>query len=304
MFSVFRISLVALASGLLSGAAQAGICVVVDEERDNLDADVRKAAISLLSNALEEEGETLGEPCSETYTISHVKLGASITVRLAKDDDSRSMTASSLEELPRVYSQLMGSMLDGVPLAEGVDRTNVTREQAEPVRVASEYKVTLRFGATNSFEAGVLAPTLGFGMRTELDRWAIEAAGSGFITETNNGTFGGLNGHLNALRFTDPKANHTPYIGAGVGYGMQVLTAGNNEFEGHGFEGHVFGGYEFLRASTIRMFGQIDVILPAYTLRDSWAPLVGMSFAIGYDPPPQSGNTPPLWWFFTNSSVN
>ena len=32
--------------------------------------------------------------------------------------------------------------------------------------------------------------------------------------------------------------------------------------------------------------------------------LVGMSFAIGYDPPPKSRNTPPLWWFFPNSSMN
>jgi hypothetical protein len=296
--------LVGLASLVLGGQAQAGICVKVDEERDNLGADIRKAATSLLSNALEEEGEVLGEPCSETFTVSHVQLGSSITVRLSNDSDARSMTASSLEELPRVYSQLLGSMLHDVPLEEGVNRSNVTRDQAEPVRVASEYKVTLRFGVTGSFVGSTLAPTVGFGMRTELDRWAIEAAGSGFLNETKNGMFGGLNAHLNGLRFKDPKANHTPYLGAGVGYGGQSLSVGNNDDEGHGFEGHIFGGYEFLRASTIRMFGQVDVVLPAYTLHDRWAPLVGMSFAIGYDPPPKSGNTPPLWWFFTNSSVN
>jgi hypothetical protein len=180
----------------------------------------------------------------------------------------------------------------GTPLADSMDRQNVTIEQANPRRVAGDFMTTLRFGGTAVIPPTDLLPTFGAGFRVELDQWAVDVAGQ--FAFNSDGDQGMVSGHLNGLRFQHPTANHSAYLGAGLGYGI----VGNNSDTGQGFEAHGILGYELLRASTIRMFGQLDAMLPLYTVDDAWAPYVILSFGVGYKQPPSSGNNIPWWALF------
>jgi len=62
-------------------------------------------------------------------------------------------------------------------------------------------------------------------------------------------------------------------------------------YSGSGLQGEVAAGFEFLRASTIRMFAELDVTLPFYTARpvlgtsatnSEWVPSVFASVGIGF----------------------
>jgi len=94
---------------------------------------------------------------------------------------------------------------------------------------------------------------------------------------------GVLNFHINGLRFLQPRANHSPYLGVGLGWGVVSFDTEDGSGEGQGFQGHVFGGYEFFRASSIRMLLQVDQEVPAYGVGPGWAPLTAISVGFGYN---------------------
>jgi len=58
-------------------------------------------------------------------------------------------------------------------------------------------------------------------------------------------------------------ANGTPYVGGGLSWGSTNFGAG---WEGTGLQGELSAGYEFLRASTLRTFVQVDAVLPFYNV--------------------------------------
>jgi hypothetical protein len=285
-----------IGSLFLSPIAYAGDCVEIDSDRDNLTADQQRSAQLLFSNSLESEGVTVGEPCDNVWKLSHVRMGDSVTVRAEGPERIETMTTSVIEDLPRIYSQLASAMVNGTELAGAASRDNVTVEQSRNQRrVRADYLATMRFGgALLSPSSGVL-PMFAGGMRLELDRYAIDADWTIVVDTNDDAENFGMGGHLNVISFTDPLAMHTPYFGAGMGYGGVTSDVGGNA----GFEGQLFGGYEMFRASTMRLFFQGNAILPAYTLDDgSWFPTMSVSMGIGYKPQPKNNSSVPWWALF------
>ena len=203
-FSLKILSL-ALLGLSLSPSALAGVCVELDTERDNFSPDERRAVRSLAAGALEDEGlQISGGECETTYVISHVRLGNTVTVRMSDGTENRKMTIDTVDDLPNAYSQMAHSLVTGTPLADSIDRQNVTLDQANPRRAAGDFITTLRFGGTALVPPTALLPTFGMGLRVELDQWAVDVAGQ--FAFNSDGDQGMASGHLNGLRFQHPTA--------------------------------------------------------------------------------------------------
>ena len=271
--------------------AEASACVKVDINRDNLTEQERQAATMLLTQALEKSGQAVVvSGCDQTYVLSHVKLGTNVSITLAGPQGYRQATAHGLEDLPNWYDQMVRSLLSGQPMSAtgmGVTRDNVAVTQVVPNRVEAELDWYARLGYGLTFGGDLRkGPALGFGYRYELDNLGIDFSFLNFMVDSNNDNSSNASVgvtatwiRLQALYFFNSMANGSTYLGAGLGWGAAATaetvtdSAGNvtsAAFSGSGLEGQVTAGYEFLRASTIRLFAQADLTLPFYMAHSSF----------------------------------
>jgi hypothetical protein len=269
-----------------SPAAGAEVCIAVDDAQDTLSPQDRRAAILLLARQFQLAGERVArEGCSMPYTVSHVRLGETISVTLSGPKGHREGTALGLDDLPALYSQMVRSIETGRPMTgfNVIDRTNVTEAQVESEkRVQSDSFGYARLGYGTLFgDHSYGGPTLGFGYRAELDSFGIDvsflnvqapASGSNDYYGSSQGSTSGSMLKLEVLRFMRPQANATSYLGGGVSYGFTNFggTYGNTTYQtswnGGGLQGEMTAGYEWPRASTLRMFVQADATLPFYNV--------------------------------------
>ncbi|MEL6545154.1 MAG: hypothetical protein AAFQ82_11050 [Myxococcota bacterium] len=295
-----------------SASAHAEVCVSLDGSSDTLEPSDQKAVIKVVESAFRQEGETVvNTPCSEQYTIYNLKLGKSVQAVMSGPRGERSGRVSTIEDLPRIYSQMVRSVLNGTPMSNdgSVSRDNVTADQAAPRRVEADSMWYLRLGA-GSVTGGDFnwGPSFGFGYRYELDHWGIDASANLYIgTERdveNDELDLGLSGSLiklMGLYFFDATGNASPYVGAGISYGgaavIDEISDGSggsttDTFAGGGLQGELSVGYELLRASTIRMFVAFDATLPFYQSsadigfgdddETRYTPTFGLSLGFGF----------------------
>ena len=306
-----------LLATLVGRPSFASVCVQVDTSQDTLSEGDRKASKALLEQALRDQGVQVDvQNCTETYRVYHIKLGNSITVFMQGPKGYRQATARSLEDVPAVYSQMVRSLISGRPMntIDGtVDRTNVTSAQQAPNRVEADSLWYLRIGYGLA-----LGPTtghgvaFGFGYRYELDELGVDLSFLNLVIGNNNNsskstTVTGSWAKIMGLYFLSPIATGSLFLGGGLSWGMAAATGSTTDatgststssqtYTGSGLQGEISVGYEFLRASTIRMFLQADATLPFYTVRrytfdsvsgltasaSSWVPSLAFSFGIGW----------------------
>ncbi len=291
-------------STFAGGAYAADVCVEIDTTRDNLTEPERAATRALLAQTLEEKEQRLVETgCQVTYRAYHVRLGSSVTVVLSNGSASRSLRVSKIEDVQKAYGQLVESLLTGRPLGvEGgtIDRTNVTAAQVSPNRVEADSLWYLRLGYGGIAAEGLkTGPAFGFGYRYELDRIALDASFLNFVLTKKESAYEAATGswiRLGAAYYFDPFANNSLYAGAGIGWGGGAVTVNDNHYTNSGIDFGVCGGFEFLRASSIRLFIQLDATLPTYklntTIYDStgpgsrsdsvYAPSFALSLGLGF----------------------
>jgi hypothetical protein len=312
---VLSLALTTLAVVAVPAAAHAAVCVQLDTTHDNLSEQERAGTMTMLVQTLQQQGQQVAtEGCQGTYVVYHVRLGYSVNVVLQGPGGYRQATARAIEEVPALYSQMVHSLLTGQPMSTAngtVDRTNVTSGQVAPNRVEADSLWYARLGyagiAGPSFGGG---PAFGFGYRYELDSIGIDFSFLNFVVPSSNGSSSssGLSGSLiklQGLYFLNPIANGSLYLGAGAAWGFTASVdedaMGNfSTLSGSGLQGEATLGYEFLRASTIRMFAQADATLPFYkisgstttfntmgfpsttTTNETWAPIFALSVGIGW----------------------
>jgi hypothetical protein len=294
----------------IAGTASAEVCVALDESRDTLGPDDRRAATISFGQALAKAGvQATNTNCTETYTFYNVKLGESITVYVVAPTGTRQGRASKLDELPLVYEQLTHSIVSGQPMGsiENVDRTNATVDQMAPRRVSADglKYVRLGYGAVTgkSTDAGT---AIGFGYRYELDQLAVDVSFFNIVWASqdtmdqfgNHVSRGGLNGEwvrLGLINYQQPLSTSSLYYGGGLGYGSSAYFDVDNggDYSGSGLQLSGVAGYEMLRSSTIRMFLELNVTAPLYkasptfyssateTGSSRWAPVASLTFGLG-----------------------
>jgi hypothetical protein len=304
--SVWALLLAFAGAGALATPAHAqpagGVCVVIDGSRDTLGEGERNAARALILQAFEAEKlvvDASGTACAETYTASNIKLGNTINVTISGPRGTRTGRASTLDDLPAVYSQMVKSLVTGAPMETGggsQDRTNVTRDQAAPRRVQADGLKYVSLGYGGVFAAGFQrGPAFGVGYRHELDRIAIDISLS-FLAATDGDGLGitGAYPRLGALWYQQPLADSSPYYGGALSWGGVAAGAEDEAVGGSGLQGHFLAGYEAFRSSTIRAFFQLDVTLPFYSSTSTdggtdsrYTPSVSLSLGLGWG----KGNT-------------
>jgi len=259
--------------------APARTCLAIDESRDMLSPQDRRAALYLVERQLEQAGkQVVHDQCEERYALSHVRLGNTIIVTLAGPAGQREGKAIDMDDLPPLYKQMVRALLTGsdVGAMDVIDRTNVTTAQADVKRVQIDSFGYARLGYGSMLGGGGSHnPVFGFGYRAELDSFALDVS---FFNEqlpsydTGAGTSTGMSGsfiRLEGLHFVRPRANASAYFGGGVSWGVTSgpSTSTPNAYSswhGSGLQGELTVGYEMPRATDLRVFVQADATLPFY----------------------------------------
>jgi hypothetical protein len=261
--------------------ARAEVCLTIDASRDTFSPADRAAALLLVATQFAQAGEhVVPGDCTQLYTLSHVRLGETIVVRLAGPGGQPEAIARGTDDLPAVYSQMVRSIVTGRPLTglSVVDRTNVTAFQETARRVHTDSVWYARLGYGSLFGQDVYAtPALGFGYRAELDAFAIDVAFLNFQFSTgrsysSSGAAAQSLLKLSGLYYLSPRANRSAYVGGGLSYGHQSFGGSydsttayyTSRWDGHGLQGEATAGYELARVTTFRIFVQADAILPFY----------------------------------------
>jgi hypothetical protein len=258
------------------------VCITIDEPRDTLSPQDRTASVLLLAREFEKAGwHVAPEGCATSYVVSHVSLGHTVVVSLARRGERREGTALGLDDLPALYSQMVRSILTGRPMTgfKVVDRTNVTLAQESIKRVQSESFGYARLGYGTAFsDRRYGSPSMGFGYRVELDSMGLDLSFLNLqVMNGNEKREAGIAGSwlkLQGLYFLNSKANASGYVGAGLSWGgidvggSSVPAYGSSTYtsnwHGSGLQSELTVGYEVPRASTLRVFVQADAVLPFY----------------------------------------
>jgi hypothetical protein len=299
--AVLCLAAAVVAIPLAARTATAAVCVELDPTRDNLSDQDRTATLTLLAQALQQQGvEVSNQNCMGIYRVYHVRLGNSVTVFLQGPQGYRQATARTLEDVPAVYSQMVRSLLTGQPMSDSngtVDRTNVTSSQQAPNRVEADSLWYARLGYAGTmgpvFRSG---PAIGFGYRYELDAIGVDLSFINFMFASDRSSGGGgVAGSwikLMGLYFVNPMANASMYLGGGISWGLTSLDGNGLSYTGNGLQLEASVGFEMLRASNIRLFVQADGTAPVYLVKattvtggltdGAWAPTFGLSFGIGW----------------------
>lgn len=294
----------ALALLLISGSASAAVCVKLDEERDNLKPSERLAVKTFVEDALQQEGLSVAtDDCAQTYTVYSLRLGNSVTANIVgPEGEHRSQKAANLEELPETYSQITRAMVQGAAEGQmaGVNRQNVTKKQAAPRRVKADNLFYARLGYGTILGGDLTSgPAFGFGWRYELDQMGIDISIFNMIFDEDDADGAAVTlARLGVLYFFDPVSDSTFYLNGALSYGFSGVTEEIDgeqvTFADNGLQGEAGFGYEFLRASTIRVFVEANAVLPFYASdamidgeeESRYTPTFTLSLGLGYDPDP------------------
>ncbi len=126
------------------GAAEAAVCVSIDEARDTLSPQERAAALIVVSKQFEQAGEqVLPVGCPTQYSLSHVRLGDTIVVTLTGPNGSREATATGLDDLPALYNQMVRSILTRRPMTGSQRRRSHERHRNTSRGAAHSYRFDL-----------------------------------------------------------------------------------------------------------------------------------------------------------------
>lgn len=273
---------------LLPKLAWANTCVDIDESRDTLTETERKSALSLVEQEFRDLGRTVGsDNCTETYTLVHARFGESVTVTIVGPEGSQKMQAAHIEELPDVYSRLIPAVVNGTTTDATMTRDTVTTEEAAPQRASADSLATITIG-DGFFGGSFNMLTFGGSYRWELDSIAIDVGGNLMVDVSNGESIAGFGG-LSAFYIPGKEANSSPYFGGGLGFGGGISE---HIGTGVGFTPRLSVGYMFLRATTIRIFGQVDATLPVWlTDEDKWTPSISLNAGFAFKPIPRTSST-------------
>jgi hypothetical protein len=260
----------ALAGALLAARpAGAAVCAEIDATKDNLSPQDRAAALTLLVQALKDEGQVVGtEGCTATYRVYHVRLGQSVNVVMQGPQGTREGSAPALEQVPPLYGQMIRSLLINQPMAGGQPRGAV---MPHPGWVESESIWYARAGVGGT--AGpvrAVGPMIGFGYRYLLKGFGIDVSAVNLMFPANQGDAEhsasvGITGSwlkIMGLYVASP----TIYLGAGASWGGVGVASNTEAFDGHGVQAEASAGFLALRSGTLRLFVQADASLPLFTI--------------------------------------
>jgi len=159
-------------------------------------------------------------------------------------------------------------------------------------------------------------PAIGLGYRGETSSYAVDVSFLNFVIRSDpygsgDNIFSGSTLKLQGLRFLNPDADRSVYVGGGLSWGVTNVGRGSSTsgqymsaWRGSGLQGEITTGYEFRGRSPVRAFVQGEVGLPLYratadsytffggpgvpglptrTIEKRYIPSLVVSFGLGWD---------------------
>ena len=157
-----------------------------------------------------------------------------------------------------------------------ITRQNVTWKEANPRRIKADslYYIRLGYGGTMGSDLGGNGAAFGFGYRYETDMFAVDVSFLNTVLSIGDDENGADMDflRLGGIYFLNPVSDHSLYFGLGLSYGGTLINPGGEDESGDdedskwnvGLRANPSVGFEMMRTSTVRLFLQIDAVLPFY----------------------------------------
>ena len=262
-----------------------------------------------------------------TIELYQLESGWTVFGRYSGTEREEKVDHAELDEFAELAQRVVFALLRNKPITHTITRENVLRADSEQNLRTINGTGHLLFGMGTAMRVGNLqtaqsqtAPTaneiriltpvsIQIGYRRKLRAWGLDAFGRLNLgtenTGVNNNDLGGhvdysksfLTG-LHFLHYTDAPGINSFYFGGGAAFEIaqfEVIRPVANRFGGDtrdslvggGLNIDLLAGYEFLRASSVHFYGQLEVNAPAYVMNtesdsggiNTWMP--GLTAQIG-----------------------
>jgi hypothetical protein len=242
-----------------------------------------------------------------TVELYQLANGWTVFARYSGTEREEKVDHAELDEFPELAQRIAFALLRGRPINQTITRENVLRADSEGNLRTIDGSNHLLFGMGTAprvarlptaqqasepvvNELRLLTPvSLQIGYRRKLRSWGLDAFGRVILGTENTGAHANdLGGHvdyagsvqlgMHFLRYADPAGVNSLYYGGGAAFELAVFEAiqPTTATQGSGSRSSMLGGglnidlllgYEFLRASSVHFFAEVDIEAPAYQLK-------------------------------------
>jgi hypothetical protein len=238
--------------------------------------------------------------------LYQLEIGWTVFARYSGTEREEKIDHAELDEFPQLAQRIAFALLRNRPIVQTITRENVLRADSETNLRTIDGTGHLIFGmgtATRiaslptaqgqalpvAYEVRILTPiSIQAGYRRKLRAWGLDAFGRLNLGTENTGVHNNdLGGHvdyswsglvgLHFLHYTDAAGINSFYFGGGAAFELAVFDVikpigsrfgsdTRDSLLGGGLNIDLLVGYEFLRASSVHFFGQIELNAPAYIM--------------------------------------
>jgi hypothetical protein len=238
--------------------------------------------------------------------LYQLESGWTVFARYSGTEREEKVVRAELDEFDELAQRVAFALLRKRPITQTITRENVLRSDSETnlrtidgtghlifgmgteVRVA-RLPTAQGTGTAVATETRLLTPvSIQLGYRRKLRAWGLDAFGRINLGTENTGIHANdMGGHvdyswsgllgLHFLRYVDATGVNSLYYGGGAAFELVSFNAvrpagdrtngAHDSLVGGGLNLDVLIGYEFLRASTIHFYGQIELNAPTYLIK-------------------------------------
>ena len=238
--------------------------------------------------------------------LYQLESGWTVFGRYSGTEREEKVDHAELDEFAELAQRLVYALLRNKPISHTITRENVLRADSEQNLRTINGTSHLLFGmgtsvlyanlptaqgptAAPATEARIITPlSIQLGYRRKLRAWGLDAFGRLNLGTENTGVRSNdLGGHvdyaksgllgLNFLHYTDAPGINSFYFGGGAAFEIvqfEVIRPIDNRagitrdtLLSGGLNIDLLVGYEFMRASSVHFFGQIEASAPAYLVK-------------------------------------
>ncbi len=241
-----------------------------------------------------------------TVELYQLESGWTVFGRYSGTEREEKVDHAELDEFAELAQRMVFALLRNKPISHTITRENVLRADSEMNLRTINGTGHLVFGmgtetrvanlptaqgqtASVANELRILTPvSIQIGYRRKLRAWGLDAFGRLNLGTENTGVRSNdLGGHvdysksflvgLHFLHYTDAPGINSFYFGGGAAFEIaqfDVIRPVDVRFQGTrdslvggGLNLDLLAGYEFLRASSVHFFAQVEIDAPAYILK-------------------------------------
>jgi hypothetical protein len=248
-----------------------------------------------------------GCPQRLSVELYQLETGWTVFARYSGTEREEKVAHADLDEFVELAQRLAFALLRNRPVGETITRENVLRADSETNLRTIDGTGHLLFGMGTEVRLArlptaqgqgraaadqlrVLTPvSIQIGYRRKLHGWGFDAFGRLDLGTENTGIHDNdLGGHvdyttsvaagLHFLHYLDPPGVNSLYVGGGAAFELAFFDVirplaartpdtDRDRLMGGGLDVDFLVGYEFLRASSVHFFGQLDLEAPTYHIK-------------------------------------